>query len=60
MERVCVKDGVIILNILENLPGDNYSENVINSSEPIIKMFENSILIKIEKFKIFLIKWIEN
>ena len=51
MERVCVKDGIIILNIQENLPVDDYSENVINSPEPIIKMFKNSILIKNRKIK---------
>ena len=51
MERVCVKDGIIILNIQENLPGDNYSENVINSPEPIIKMFKNSNLIKNRKIQ---------
>ena len=51
MERVCVKDGIIILNILENMPGDDYSENVINSPEPIIKIFKNSILIRNRKIK---------
>ena len=51
MERVCVKDGIIILNIQENLPVDDYSENVINSPEPIIKMFKNSILIKNRKIQ---------
>ena len=51
MERVCVKDGIIILNAQENIPGDDYSENVINSPEPIIKMFKNSILIKNRKIQ---------
>ena len=51
MERVCVKDGIIILNIQENIPGDDYSENLINSPEPIIKMFKNSILIKNRKIQ---------
>jgi len=51
MERVCVKDGIIILNILENMPGDDYSENAINSPEPIIKIFKNSILIRNRKIK---------
>ena len=51
MERVCVKDGIIILNTQENIPGDDYSENVINSPEPIIKMFKNSILIKNRKIQ---------
>ena len=51
MERVCVKNGIIILNIQENIPGDDYSENVINSPEPIVKMFKNSILIKNRKIK---------
>lgn len=51
MERVCVKDGIIILNMQENIPGDDYSENVINDPEPIIKMFKNSTLIKNRKIK---------
>ena len=51
MERVCVKDGIIILNTQENIPGDDFSENVINSPEPIIKMFKNSILIKNRKIQ---------
>ncbi len=51
MERVCVKNGIIILNIQENLPGDDYSENIINHTEPVIKMFNNSILIKNRKIK---------
>jgi len=51
MERVCAKDGIIILNIQENIRGDDYSENVINSPEVIIKMFKNSILIKNRKIK---------
>ena len=45
MERVCIKDGVIILNTQENIPGDDYSENAINNPDPIIKMFKNSTLI---------------
>lgn len=45
MERVCIKDGIIILNTQENIPVDDYSENVINDPEPIIKMFKNSTLI---------------
>ena len=51
MERVCIKDGIIILNLQENLPGDDYSENIINDPEPIIKMFKNSTLIKNRKIK---------
>ena len=51
MERVCIKDGIIILNLQENLPGDDYSENVINDPEPIIKIFKNSTLIKNRKIK---------
>ena len=51
MERVCVKDGIIILNTQENIPGDDYSENVINSPEPVIKMFKNSILVKNRKIQ---------
>jgi ubiquinone/menaquinone biosynthesis C-methylase UbiE len=51
MERVCAKDGIIILNIQENIRGDDYSENVINSPEVIIKMFKNSILIRNRKIQ---------
>ena len=51
MERVCIEDGIIILNIQENIPGDDYSENVINDPEPIIKMFKNSTLIRNRKIK---------
>lgn len=49
MERVCTKNGIIILNIQENIIGDDYSENIINSPESIVKMFKNSILIKNRK-----------
>ena len=51
MERICIKNGIIILNTQENIPGDDYSENVINNPEPIIKMFKNSTLIKNIKIK---------
>ena len=51
MERVCMKNGIIILNTQENIPGDDYSENVINDPEPIIKIFKNSTLIKNRKIK---------
>ena len=51
MERVCIKDGIIILNTQENIPPDDFSENVINDPEPIIKMFKNSILLKNRKIK---------
>ncbi len=49
MERVCVDGGIMILNILQNQPGDDYSENVINDTEPLIKMFKNSVVIKNRK-----------
>ena len=51
MERVCMKNGTIILNIQEKISGDDYSENVINNPEPIIKLFKNSTLIKNRKIK---------
>ena len=51
MERVCIKDGNIILNIQLNIPGDDYSENIINDLEPIINLFKNSTLIKNRKIK---------
>ena len=49
MERVCVDGGIIILNILQNQPGDEYSENLINDTGPLIKMFKNSRVIKNRK-----------
>ena len=49
MERVCVDGGIMILNILQNQPGDDYSDNVINDTEPLIKMFKNSVVIKNRK-----------
>ena len=49
MERVCVDGGIMILNILQNQPGDDYSENVINDTVPLIKMFKNSVVIKNRK-----------
>ncbi len=51
IERVCVKDGIIIINTAENIRGDDYSENIINDPEPIIKMFKKSNLIKNRKIK---------
>ena len=51
MERVCIKDGNIILNIQINMPGDDYSENIINDLEPIINLFKNSTLIKNREIK---------
>ena len=51
MERICVKNGNIIINIQKNIRGDNYSENIINDTTPIIWMFKNSILIKNRKIK---------
>jgi len=51
MQRICVKNGNIIINIQKNIRGDNYSENIINDTTPIIQMFKNSILIKNRKIK---------
>ena len=51
MERVCIKDGIIILNTQENIPPDDFSENIINDPEPIIEMFKNSTLLKNRKIK---------
>ena len=51
MERVCMKNGIIILNIQEKILGDDYSENVINDPEPIIKIFKNSTIIQNRKIK---------
>ena len=49
MERVSTTHGIIILNIQENLPGDDYSENIINDAKPIIDMFKNCNLLKNRK-----------
>ena len=51
MERVCISNGNIILNIQENTPGDDYSENLINDHKIIIKMFKKSTLIENRKIK---------
>ena len=51
MERVCMKNGIIILNIQEKILGDDYCENVINDPEPIIKIFKNSTIIQNRKIK---------
>ena len=51
MERVSTNDGIIILNIQENLPGDDYSENIINDVKPIIKMFTCCNLLENRKIK---------
>ena len=51
MERVCIKDGNIIINTAENIREDDYSENIINDPVPIIKMFKKSVLIKNRKIK---------
>ena len=51
MERICIKDGNIILNIQLNIAGDDYTENIVNDLEPIINLFKNSTLIKNRKIK---------
>ena len=51
MERVCLKNGIIILNIQINNPGDDYSENLINDPKSVEKMFKNSELIISRKIK---------
>jgi SAM-dependent methyltransferase len=51
MERVSTKGGIIILNIQENKTFDDYSENIINDSKPIIELFKNSSLLKSRKIK---------
>ena len=51
IERVTTKGGIIILNIQENMPFDDYSENIINDTKPIIEMFKNSSLLKSRKIK---------
>ena len=51
MERVSTNRGIIILNIQENMAFDDYSENIINDSKPIIELFKNSSLLKSRKIK---------
>jgi len=51
IERVTTKGGIIILNIQENMPFDDYSENIINDTKPIIEIFKNSSLLKSRKIK---------
>ena len=51
MERASAKGGIIILNIQENMAFDDYSENIINDSKPIIELFKNSSLLKSRKIK---------
>ena len=51
MERVSTKGGIIILNIQENMTFDDYSENIINDSKPILELFKNSSLLKSRKIK---------
>lgn len=51
MERVSTNRGIIILNIQENMTFDDYSENIINDSKPIIELFKNSSLLKSRKIK---------
>lgn len=46
MERVAILGGIIILNYQENIMGDDYSENIIYNSRPIIEMFKNSRLLR--------------
>ena len=51
MERVSTKGGIIILNIQENMKFDDYSENIINDSKPILELFKDSSLLKSRKIK---------
>jgi|694.fasta_scaffold107231_3 hypothetical protein len=51
MERVAISGGIIILNYQENIVGDDYSENIIYNSRPIIEMFKNSRLLRNRNIK---------
>ena len=51
MERVAISGGIIILNYQENIIGDDYSENIIYNSRPIIEMFKNSRLLRNRNIK---------
>lgn len=45
MERVCAIDGFIIINLQLYTKGDEYSENIINDPEEVIKLFSSSTVI---------------
>lgn len=51
MERVAISGGIIILNYQENIMGDDYSENIIYNSRPIVEMFKNSRLLRNRNIK---------
>lgn len=51
MERISVSGAHIILNLQVNIPGDDYSENIINDSKNIVIMFKQSNLILSRKIK---------
>lgn len=51
MERVICKNGIIIINLQENMQGDEYSENIINDVKPIIRMFRLCSLLNNRKIK---------
>ena len=49
MERVCATDGFIIVNLQLYTEGDDYSENVINDPNEVIKLFSSSAVVKSRK-----------
>jgi SAM-dependent methyltransferase len=51
MERVCARDGYIIINLQLNISGDDYSENIVNDPKSVIKLFNNSVVAKSLKIK---------
>ena len=51
MERVCAKSGYIILNLQLHILGDDYSENIANDSNEVIKLFSSSSIVKSYKIK---------
>jgi SAM-dependent methyltransferase len=51
MERVCARDGYIIINLQLNIYGDDYSENIVNDPNEVIKLFNSSVVAKSRKIK---------
>jgi SAM-dependent methyltransferase len=49
MERVCATGGFIIINLQLYTKGDDYSENVINDPNEVIKLFASSTVVTSRK-----------
>ena len=51
MERVCSKNGIIIINLQINNVGDDYSENVVYNPSAVENLFKNSTILISRKIK---------